>query len=492
MLKKLSMNKKAELVSVITVWVAVLTMIFISIIGFGLNEFYITVIPSLIVGGIVTGCYFINISSKIKAFIYAVIILIAGVQGFFASGGLDSHYIIFTSITIISLYFAKELLIYYGIVINITFVILFIVIPQQIIGVGGDWTVFLNDMVLINSAMACLFFSAKWGNELIASAKKKEVEAGTLLIKLKETMNKVEKSTYVLDRTIQSVNESIDASQQASININKAMHEMAEGSQQQAENINNINDTMSAAVADVNITKDISDSIHEDSQNMTLKVASGIQKIEQMENQMKVIKHTVNMSHSTVDELQQKIESIMGFLENINQIAEQTNLLALNAAIEAARAGEQGKGFAVVAEEVRKLADGSSKTVKDINRVIQEISIQTKTTVDYSIDGSKAAEVGEELISEVSSYFSEFKEAFNKTNQSLLKETKMIEKISNSFIKIQNDMENVACISQENAASTQEVVSTIELENDSMLSIGTSIKEIHALSGDLSSIISNS
>ena len=492
MLKKLSMNKRAEFISIMTVWIAVLTMILVSIIGFGLNEFFITVIPCLIVGGIVTGCYFININSKIKAFIYAVIILIAGVQGFFASGGLDSHYIIFTSITLISLYFAKELLIYYGIVINIMLVVLFIIIPQQIVGAEGDWTVFLNEMVLINSAMACLFFSTKWGNELIISANKKEAEAGKLLIRLKETMNKVEKNTFVLDKTIQSVNKSIDASQQASININKAMHEMAEGSQQQAENINNINDTMSAAVADVNITKDISDSIHEDSQNMTLKVASGIQKIEQMENQMKVIKHTVNMSHSTVDELQQKIESIMGFLENINQIAEQTNLLALNAAIEAARAGEQGKGFAVVAEEVRKLADGSSKTVKDINRVIQDISIQTKTTVDYSIDGSKAAEVGEELISEVSSYFSEFKEAFNKTNQSLLKETKMIEKISNSFIKIQNDMENVACISEENAASTQEVVSTIELENDSMLSIGTSIKEIHALSGDLSSIISNS
>jgi len=492
MLKKLNMNKRAELVSAITVWIAVLTMIFISIMGYGLDELFITVIPCLIVGGIVTGMYFININGKIKAFLYAVIILIAGVQGFFASGGLDSHYIIFTSITLISLYFAKELLIYFGIVIDITLVILYIVIPQQIVGSGGDWTVFLNDMVLINCAMACLFFSTKWGNELIISANTKEVEAGKLLVKLKETMNKVEKNTYVLDKTIQSVNESIDASQQASANINKAMHEMAEGSQQQAENVNNINNTMSAAVDDVNMTKDISDSIHEDSQNMTIKVVSGIQKIEQMENQMKVIKHTVSMSHSTVSELQQKIDSIMDLLENINQIAEQTNLLALNAAIEAARAGEQGKGFAVVAEEVRKLADGSSKTVQDINRVIQEISVQTKMTVDYSVDGSKAAEVGEILIGEVSSYFGEFKEAFNKTNQSLLKETKMIEKISNSFIEIQNDMENVACISEENAASTQEVVSTIELENDSMRSIGASIKEIHALSGDLSSIISNS
>jgi len=239
------------------------------------------------------------------------------------------------------------------------------------------------------------------------------------------------------------------------------------------------------------MTKRLSDSIFEDSQNMTEKVESGIQKIEQMGKQIETIKQTVNISHTTVNDLQQKINSIMGFLENINQIAEQTNLLALNAAIEAARAGEQGKGFAVVADEVRKLAEGSAKTVKDINRVIQDISVQMKTTVESSINGNKAVEVGERLICDVSSYFGEFKQVFNKTNQSLLNETKMIEKISESFLQIQAQIENVACISEENAASTQEVVSTIEMENSNILAIGFSIKEINTLSGDLSSILRN-
>jgi methyl-accepting chemotaxis protein len=58
------------------------------------------------------------------------------------------------------------------------------------------------------------------------------------------------------------------------------------------------------------------------------------------------------------------MRDIENFLGAITGISEQTNMLSLNASIEAARAGENGKGFAVVAEEIRKLADQSSHTVK--------------------------------------------------------------------------------------------------------------------------------
>ena len=90
---------------------------------------------------------------------------------------------------------------------------------------------------------------------------------------------------------------------------------------------------------------------------------------------------TVNDSTNIVSQLNQSIQKIGQITIVIKEIAEQTNLLALNAAIEAARAGEQGRGFAVVADEVRKLAERTSSSTREISGVVDSIRSETDAAV---------------------------------------------------------------------------------------------------------------
>lgn len=102
---------------------------------------------------------------------------------------------------------------------------------------------------------------------------------------------------------------------------------------------------------------------------------------------MKRIADRVQSSAGTVVELGQKSDQIGAIVETIQDIADQTNLLALNAAIEAARAGEQGRGFAVVADEVRALAERTTKATKEISEMIKVIQQNTQSAVAAMEEG---------------------------------------------------------------------------------------------------------
>jgi methyl-accepting chemotaxis protein len=112
---------------------------------------------------------------------------------------------------------------------------------------------------------------------------------------------------------------------------------------------------------------------------------------------MNRIAEVVKKSAETVHVLGKNSDQIGEIVQVIDDIADQTNLLALNAAIEAARAGEQGRGFAVVADEVRKLAERTTKATKEIASMIKQIQVDTNEAVVSMNEGTKEVEKGKQL-----------------------------------------------------------------------------------------------
>ncbi|MBP4047908.1 PAS domain S-box protein [Chromobacterium violaceum] len=131
--------------------------------------------------------------------------------------------------------------------------------------------------------------------------------------------------------------------------------------------------------------------------------SNGQQVIRDTIQAMSVIADSAGLSARLIEDLEQKTSRITTIVNTIHEIADQTNLLALNAAIEAARAGEQGRGFAVVADEVRKLAERTSTSTKEVTEMIDDIKNGTGSATESIHEMLVKAQKGEEHASEASS-----------------------------------------------------------------------------------------
>lgn len=163
---------------------------------------------------------------------------------------------------------------------------------------------------------------------------------------------------------------------------------------------------------------------------------------------MDLIAERVKLTSKTIEALGVRSEQIGDIIRTIEDIADQTNLLALNAAIEAARAGEQGRGFAVVADEVRVLADRTTKATKDISVMIKGIQKDTKEAV--FVMGEGVHEVEKDVT------------CSHKSGQ-------VLEEILQRIKDVGTQINQIATAAEEQTATTNEVTKNIQQITDVVL-----------------------
>jgi methyl-accepting chemotaxis protein len=147
------------------------------------------------------------------------------------------------------------------------------------------------------------------------------------------------------------------------------------------------------AATSTDIANNCNDAAHE-GKGAREAAASGAEVVDKTVTGMARIAERVKGSAKIVEELGRRSNQIGDIIGTIEDIADQTNLLALNAAIEAARAGEQGRGFAVVADEVRALAERTTRATREIGEMIKSIQKETRSAVTAMEEGVTEVEQG--------------------------------------------------------------------------------------------------
>ncbi|MFZ4620336.1 MAG: methyl-accepting chemotaxis protein [Bacteroidota bacterium] len=220
---------------------------------------------------------------------------------------------------------------------------------------------------------------------LFNDARKDEI--GLLTSSFDQFVTSIKDILLHVDRTSTSVSAAV-------ARINVSSQEIAAGTSEQAKEATNV----AAAVEEM--TSTIEQSTANANTTATTAIESkqfaeaGGRSVQETVQGMRGIADVVNRTAETVRVLGKASDEIGEIVTVIEEIADQTNLLALNAAIEAARAGEQGRGFAVVADEVRKLAERTTKATKEIGVTITKIQNDTAVAVHAIEEGTGKVEKG--------------------------------------------------------------------------------------------------
>ena len=311
-------------------------------------------------------------------------------------------------------------------------------------------------VVILTICAFCFYMVINRGRAYIRIGERRAKEAEKLLLELKdageklqencehslERISKLEKANERLEGSIDGLRDGSSTITQGTVDVSQTFDDMQEKMMTTQEHVSSLNTEV----------RKVEDSLADSKKNM-----------KEMSSEMAALKQNLEATDKVFTTLQNEINEIVAFTQQLNKIANSTNTLALNASIEAARAGQMGAGFAVVATKVQVLAEDSNKCSSQIATVVSAMeSLIHETSKQLSVSQS-AVDNSICSLNEFQDSFKNLTSQFKSLYRNIEDQNDNIQQMDHSFVELRDKISDMASSSEENQNSVDAITESIDV-----------------------------
>jgi methyl-accepting chemotaxis protein len=303
-------------------------------------------------------------------------------------------------------------------------------------------------------------------------------QTSSSILEMTASIGEVANTTAGLASSVSETSSSITQMSSSIREVAENVEVLSAAAEETASAINEINQTLKEVEAHARESAGLTDQVSSDAKEL------GMVSIEKTIQAMNRIQETVVKSAEVINRLGDRSEQVGKILTVINEVTKQTNLLALNAAILAAQAGEEGKGFAVVADEIKKLADRTSNSTKEIAQLISNVQIEAKDAVESIRAGAKSVEEGVALSLEAGDALKKILESSarstdmaKKIERATVEQTRGVSQVTEAIQRVNTMLQQIVRATQEQTRGSEQITKASESMSDMTRHVKVSTEE---------------